>query len=384
MKVAYVLPYLKKPSGWRNHSIPFLRAMRAYVEPVLFVSKADTSIAKSLFPGDRVFSLPVTQNASMSTWRGLKGLLACQRAIAKGRYPEVELVHSLEAYPTGLVGMWLSHKLACPQIITAHGTYGVVWYEKRIDRRVYQGVLKDAALVCPVSHGTARLMRQYFGQQLPPERLQPILNGNDFFQTVPQWEAIDRAIPSIPTMLSVGVVKPRKGQHISLAAYAKVKQHLPNARYWIVGSYSPNDYFQGLKRFIEQQVVRDVQFFGEVTEAELHQCYREASLFILTPQQMGLGFEGFGLVYLEAGAYGLPVIATRSGGVADAVQDGVTGYLCEPGDVDGIAEAALSLLLDQERSRKMGHANRTWAETLTWERNAGEQFKAYQRVLGVA
>lgn len=382
MKVAYILPYLQKPSGWRSHAVAFLREMRVYVEPVLFVSEADASLAKSLFPDDMIYSLPVTQDASLSNWQGLKGLIACQRALANGRFPEVELVHSLEAYPTGLVGMWLSHKVDCPHVITAHGTYGVVWYEKPIDRRVYQRVLKDADLVCPVSNGTARLMCQYFSQQLPAARVQPILNGNDFFLDVPQREAVNRPFPSIPTLLSVGDVKPRKGQHISLAAYAQVKQRLPEARYWIVGSYSPNDYYRGLQRFIEEQRLQDVQFLGEVTEAELRQRYREASLFILTPQQVGLNFEGFGLVYLEAGAYGLPVIATHSGGVADAVNDGVTGFLCEPEDVDGIADSALSLLTDPERSREMGRANRAWAETLTWERNAGEQIKAYQRVLG--
>ena len=114
----------------------------------------------------------------------------------------------------------------------------------------------------------------------------------------------------------------------------------------------------------------------------MHRRYQGASVFILTPQHEGLNFEGFGLVYLEAGAYGLPVIATRSGGVADAVEDGKTGYLCEHEDVDGIADSVLRLLNDPDRSREMGRANRFWAETLTWERNAEEQFRAYQSILG--
>jgi glycosyltransferase involved in cell wall biosynthesis len=384
MEVAYVLPYLQKPGGWRTHAVSFLNAIRTYVDPVLFVSEADTSVARSLFPDDTIYPLPVTQEASLNHWRGLKGLIASQRAIAAGRFPRVELVHSLEAYPTGLVGMWLSHKGDCPHIITAHGTYGVVWYEKPIDRRAYQRVLNDAALVCPVSHGTARLMRQYFGQQLPTERVQPILNGNHFFQDVTRSEATNRHLPAIPTLLSVGDVKPRKGQHVSLAAFARVKQQVPEARYWIIGSYKNKDYYQGLQRFIKEQQVQDVQFFGVLTGEELRRCYQEASLFILTPQQEGLSFEGFGLVYLEAGAYGLPVIATRSGGVVDAVEDGVTGILCEPGDVDGIADSILVLLNDPERSREMGRANRSCAETLTWERNAEEQFQAYQRVLGAS
>ncbi len=122
-------------------------------------------------------------------------------------------------------------------------------------------------------------------------------------------------------------------------------------------------------------------FTGAVSEADLQRYYQESSLFILTPQQDGLHFEGFGLVYLEAGAYGLPVVATRTGGVPDAVREGETGFLLEPEDVDGIAAAILRLLKDNELSRQMGRKNRTWAEYLTWERCAQEQFQAYQELL---
>jgi glycosyltransferase involved in cell wall biosynthesis len=77
----------------------------------------------------------------------------------------------------------------------------------------------------------------------------------------------------------------------------------------------------------------------------------------------------------------LPVVATRSGGVPDAVVDGETGLLCEEGDVDGIAAAILRLLGDEELARRMGLANRDWAETLTWERTIEEQLKLYEEVL---
>jgi glycosyltransferase involved in cell wall biosynthesis len=118
-----------------------------------------------------------------------------------------------------------------------------------------------------------------------------------------------------------------------------------------------------------------------VPERELGELYRQASVFVLTPQEEGLNFEGFGLVYLEAGAYGLPVVATRSGGVPDAVKDGITGFLAEEGDIQGTAEGIIRLLSDPELNRRMGRANREWAETLSWERCAAEQFRMYQEVV---
>ena len=84
------------------------------------------------------------------------------------------------------------------------------------------------------------------------------------------------------------------------------------------------------------------------------------------------------MVYLEAGAYGLPVVGTRVGGVPDAVREDETGLLVEPDDVEGLVAALLRLLRDPHLAAEMGRANRRWAETLTWERFAEEQYKAYQ------
>jgi phosphatidylinositol alpha-1,6-mannosyltransferase len=122
---------------------------------------------------------------------------------------------------------------------------------------------------------------------------------------------------------------------------------------------------------------------GAVSDTELSHQYQDASVFVLTPEQEGLHFEGFGLVYLEAGAYGLPVVGTQTGGVPDAVREGITGFLVRPGDVDEIAAAALRLLDDPELARQMGRANRRWAEQLTWERNAEEQIQAYRDILEI-
>ncbi len=380
LRVAYVLPALLRPSGWRTYAIALLRSIQEYVEPVIFASAADAEEARSLFPQKQVFVLPVTQSAALTSLRGQLALLRCYRAISSNAFPKVDQVHSLEAYPTGLVGSWLSRRLGCPHALTAHGTYGVVWHDLFLDRLAYRRVLRHASLVLSVSQGTETMLRRYFGSDLAGARLRVILNGNDFTKRVPQQQALERSWPEVPTMLSVGDIKPRKGQHHSLAAFALVKKDLPQARYWIVGKYQNNEYYLNMQRYVAENDLKDVSFLGTVSDDELDRLYRLASLFVLTPQQEGLSFEGFGLVYLEAGAYGLPVVATRSGGVADAVKDGHTGLLVEPGDVEGIAVALLRLLTNPDLLRRMGRENRLWAESLTWERNAAEHYQAYQEV----
>lgn len=382
MKIAYVLPFLRNLGGWRRHARALLQALQPHVQPVLFVASADYPAAKSLFPEQEIFSLPVTQMASLSSPRGALKLAASYTAIQRKKSPPVDLVHSLEAYPSGLVGLWLARKLRCPLVLTAHGTYGVIWHAHRLDRRAYQSVLASASLVAPVSTGTAELMQHYFADSLAHTRLHPILNGNDFYRRVPRSQAWEHRFPKTPTLLSVGDIKARKGQLISLAAFARLKEHFPQARYKIIGRYKADAYFESLQRLVDKRQLTGVEFLGAVPEQALRQSYQQASVFILTPQQVGLRFEGFGLVYLEAGAYGLPVVATRSGGVADAIKDSQTGFLVDdPQDVEGIRQAIERLLSDPELARRMGRANREWAETLTWERCAQEHLQVYREIL---
>ena len=83
---------------------------------------------------------------------------------------------------------------------------------------------------------------------------------------------------------------------------------------------------------------------------------------------MGLEVEGLGIVYLEASACGLPVIAGKSGGAPDAVIDGTTGVVVDGTNNNEIAKAAIDLLSDPEHSRKMGDVGRQWiAEQWRWQ-----------------
>jgi glycosyltransferase involved in cell wall biosynthesis len=381
MRVAYLAPPLQQPDGWRNHACGFIKSISQYVEPFLIVAAADYEIARSLFPEYQLTTLPTIQGAFLRTLNDISSIISSVRSIKRQNYPDVELVHSLEAYPTGLIGYWLAKKLKKPHILTAHGTYSILAYKTLLDRLAYQHVLKNTAVLCPVSHGTANLIRYYFPNAVANICIKPILNGNDYYKVVPYQEVINRKASEIPTILSVGEVKARKGHHIGLQAFVHVKKMAPTARYWIVGSLNDKKYHEELLAFIARHQLKDVNFWGKISEEQLRQCYGEASVFLMPSQQVDFHFEGFGLVYLEAGAFGLPVIGTRTGGIPDAIRDGETGFLVEPDDVEGLANALQRLLTDPHLARQMGLANRQWAETLTWERYAEEQFQVYQEAL---
>ncbi len=86
----------------------------------------------------------------------------------------------------------------------------------------------------------------------------------------------------------------------------------------------------------------------------------------------GLDVEGLGIVYLEASATGLPVVAGDSGGAPDAVREGETGYVVDGRDVAALADRVATLLADPELARRMGAAGRAWVESeWRWDTQAG-------------
>jgi phosphatidyl-myo-inositol dimannoside synthase len=102
-------------------------------------------------------------------------------------------------------------------------------------------------------------------------------------------------------------------------------------------------------------------------------------VFVLPARADGDKVEGFGLVLLEAGAAGLPVIGTRDSGTEDAVDDGVTGLLVAQGDSAALAAALTRLLTDAALSARMGAAGRAKAAAQTWDMVAAEYMKLYER-----
>jgi phosphatidyl-myo-inositol dimannoside synthase len=118
----------------------------------------------------------------------------------------------------------------------------------------------------------------------------------------------------------------------------------------------------------------NVRLVGSVSDAERDAWLDRAHLFVL-PSRVppnGVGGEGFGIVFLEAAAHGLPVVAADDGGTRDAVVHGQTGLLVPPTDHVALADAITDLLLDETRAREMGEAGATRAREFAWPRIADQ------------
>ena len=166
-----------------------------------------------------------------------------------------------------------------------------------------------------------------------------------------------------PVVVCVSRLMPRKGQDTLVSAWPQVQRAVPGAVLLLVGG---GPYRDRLRRQVDRLGLdKDVILTGSVPSIELPLHYAAGDVFAMPcrTRNHGLDVEGLGIVYLEASATGLPVVAGDSGGAPDAVRTGETGYVVPGGDVDAVAARLSELLLDRELATRMGRAGRAWVET---------------------
>lgn len=229
-----------------------------------------------------------------------------------------------------------------PFVKTAVVAHGVdVWAPLRFERRL---ALRRADALWPVSEDTARRLREVQGVDQGAIRVLP--NGLD-----PFWPADTGARATDGHLLAVGRLQPdspTKGIDLVIEALARVASRPP----LVVAGDGPD------RTRLEALAARlgvDARFVGAIDDAALFELYRGARAFVLPSSR-----EGFGLVYLEAMAFGLPCVAAAAGGAPEVVVDGATGVVVPPGDVAAVA-AAIGRALGAE-GQAMGAAGRARVE----------------------
>ncbi len=165
-----------------------------------------------------------------------------------------------------------------------------------------------------------------------------------------------------PVVVCVSRLVPRKGQDVLIRALPSIQARVPGAALLVVGGGPDLPRLQRLAR--ETGVADDVVLTGSVPWAELPAHYDAGDVFAMPcrTRRAGLEVEGLGIVFLEASATGLPVVAGRSGGSPDAVLDGQTGHVVDGTSVASVAAAVAGLLEDPARAAAMGAAGRAWVE----------------------
>lgn len=273
---------------------------------------------------------------------------------------EVDLVVIDPALPAGLVGRRLDH----PYAVVVHGAEAAIPARLPGTRQLLGSVLDSAAGVIAAGGYSARECERALGRDLRTFLIPP---GVDTERFRPASDA-DRARarqslglePGAPTVVSVSRLVPRKGMDTLVRAAALLSRTHPDVQVAIAGAGRD-------RRRLERLVSRlrsPVRLMGRLDDAQvtaLHGCADVFAMLCRTRWQ-GLEQEGFGIVFLEAAAAGVPQVAGRSGGAHEAVVGGETGIVLDPATAENAAEAVGALLDDRERRRDMGAAARRRAE----------------------
>lgn len=165
-----------------------------------------------------------------------------------------------------------------------------------------------------------------------------------------------------PVVVCVSRLVPRKGQDVLIRALPAVRRQVPDAALLIVGG---GPYRPTLERLAGRLgLAGAVRFTGSVPWPDLPAHFAAGDVFAMPcrTRRGGLDVEGLGIVFLEASATGLPVVAGDSGGAPDAVLDGRTGVVVDGRSMAAVARAVSDLLTDRDRARAMGAAGRAWVE----------------------
>ncbi len=289
-------------------------------------------------------------------------------AVLKNGLSRQLVLHVGQVLPVGTCA-WLLHLLnRTPYVVYTHGldvraarrSRRKAWFAGRVLRAASFVVAnsKDTASVVG-SYGVAedRILIVYPGCTLLGSRPDPVRVS----ALTQRWHATGRRI-----ILSVGRLVPRKGFANVLRALALL-QDVADAHCVIVGNGPEESTLRALAASLG--VSGRVTIDTGVQDADLPNAYAAASVFALTPQQTedASDVEGFGIVFLEAGAFGVPSLGVRTGGVAEAVDDGVTGLLLADASPEAIAGAIRTLFTDETMRRRLGTQAQAYVQrTAAW------------------
>jgi phosphatidylinositol alpha-1,6-mannosyltransferase len=229
-------------------------------------------------------------------------------------------------------------------------------------RQALRRIGRQLDAVTYVSDYTRRRLGSAFGAA----RLEWVPPGVDtaVFSSARDGSAVRRqhGLVDRPVVVCVSRLMPRKGQDVLIRGLDSLRRRVPGAALLLVGGGPDMPRLQRLA--VECGVADDVRFTGSVPWEDLPDHYAAGDVFAMPCRTRfgGVDVEGLGIVYLEAAATGLAVVAGRSGGAPEAVRDGETGLVVDGRDSAAVVQAVGDLLADPGRAREMGQRGREWVE----------------------
>ncbi|WP_216897216.1 glycosyltransferase family 4 protein [Nocardia alni] len=290
--------------------------------------------------------------------------LVLRRAAKLLRDERCDTVWFGAAAPLALLSPLLRPAGAHQIVASTHG-HEVGWSMLPGARQALRVIGNTTDTITYVSKYTRRRFSAAFGPRAALEYLPPGVD-TEVFRPDPAARAELRArygLGERPTILCLSRLVPRKGQDMLILAMREIKDRIDGAVLVIAGGGPHEEKLRALVQAMD--LSEQVVFTGRVPSAELAAHHTLADVFAMPCRTRGAGLdvEGLGIVYLEASATGVPVVAGKSGGAPETVREGRTGHVVDGRSTEEITDAIVGILSDRDAAARMGEAGREWVSS---------------------
>ena len=359
MRILQILPELNI-GGVERGTVDLARELIRQNHEPFVISNGGELVDELESQGARHFRLPVHRKSLFSI------LINIPKVAKILQEEKINIVHARSRVPA-LIAYLACRRTGTNFMTTCHGYYSQNFFSR---------IMSWGKSVIVSSSAIAQHMREDFG--LPQEKIRFIPRGVDLEEFEFQQKPTVRKKTDIFTVGVIGRLTPIKGHKYFLQALAKVNRVIPRIRALIVGEAS-----SGKEKYVEELKIltrrlsldKYVEFIGR--ENNVPKVLARLDVLVLPTVTQ----EAFGRVLIEAGACGVPVIATKVGGVVDIIQDGVNGILIEPADPTDLASAIIRLFRDPKLSQRFSVSGRKKVEeNFTLKQMSKRTIKVYEEV----
>jgi phosphatidylinositol alpha-1,6-mannosyltransferase len=291
----------------------------------------------------------------------------------------IKKIHCGRCLPEGLIGLLFKKIKNIPYICFVHGEDIETAATSKELRYIVKDVLKNSFALIANSKNTEQLLINQWN--ISSNKVHVLHPGMDSSRFIPAENNInvreELGWYNRPVILTVGRLQKRKGQDMLLKAIPIIVEKYPNVLYAIIGDGEEK---QNLLSIIDHLSIQNhVQFMSNVSDEKMIHCYQQCTLFILPNRTVDKDIEGFGMVLAEAQSCGKAVLAGNSGGTAETMVIGKTGYVVDCTDPTPLANKVIKMLSSSERLRKMGEQARQHAIThLDWDIHVKKALSVFQ------
>jgi glycosyltransferase involved in cell wall biosynthesis len=372
MKLLIASSTLNKKNGYGNITYELLASLNELGHEITLLLPEDDPFQENDLPGVSVERVLPPYLFRYKSRYCLKHLLWRYKSRQK-----FDVVHSLFAFPYAPLMCREAKRLGLPFIMGAQGTYGVQplaqWPEKYALKHAY----RNADYIHVPSEYTRDTILKEASEYYDIKVLHNGVNFKRFANHSVVNVELQKRLKGKKVLLTVGELKSRKGQDIIIKALPEVVKQHKDVLYVMAGYPSWQEH---LEKLATDLGVREyIHITGPVSDQEILDLFHRADIYVHTPRvHKKFQFEGFGIVYLEAGACGKPSVGTDAGGIKDALLHEKTGFVAGDEDVKSVSKHILQLIEDESVRLEYGATAKQYAANHDWSLIAQEYVQMYK------